>query len=806
VTVSDPTPRGYTPAPEPPDEGERLQALQNLAILDTDPEEAYDDLAALASFICGVPMALVSLMDRDRQWFKAHRGLDATQTPRDAAFCGYTILQDGLFIVPDATKDPRFAGNPLVTGDPHVRFYAGVPLRTASGHRVGTLCVLDERPGDLNADQRKALGILGRQATNLLEMRLLLIELRRAATAEHETASRLAAIYDAATEVAILALSTEGVVTSFNRGAEWMLGYSAADVVDRKSALIFFDEHELEQRAQALSSTFDRSFAGLDAILEYARQGSYEHGEWTLRHRDGHTVLVDLVVTAMRDTQGIATGFVAVAKDVTDRKRVEEARRESEEWFEVLSEATPVGIFRTDVDGHCQYTNSRWQEIAGMSLEESLGAGWANAIHPEDRDSVFAQWSQSIKDGREMESEYRFLRPNGEVARVRSRTRAVTDAHGEITGFVGTVEDITASRQSEEALRNSEQRIRAILDNMLGSLITIDPRSTITSVNAAAERLFGYTADELIGHGLALLVPDSVPDKAAYLREARAKSLGHITEWEGQRKNGTVFPFELSMFAFPTARGMELAGSIRDISDRRAAERAKKEFISTVSHELRTPLTSIRGALRLLTSGVMGELNPEVRRMAEVAERNSNRLLTLINDLLDLERIEGGRMTMEINDVPLESVLRKSIETVTAFAVQEKVSIRVAATPEHVRADEYRLAQVVVNLLSNAIKFSPPGSVVDVMAQARGDQVEVRVVDHGRGVPPSSREAIFERFRQVDASDSKAKGGAGLGLAISRAIVEQHGGTIGVDSEEGHGSTFWFRVPRVIHDHEGSPG
>jgi PAS domain S-box-containing protein len=806
VTVSDRTRRGYTPAPEPPDEPERLRALQNLAILDTDPEEAYDDLAVLASFICGVPMALVTLLDRDRQWFKAHRGLDATETPRDVAFCGYTILQDDFFVVPDATKDARFAGNPLVTGDPHVRFYAGVPLRTVSGHRVGTLCVLDEEPHDLNADQRKALGILGKQATNLLEMRLLMIELRRAATAEHETASRLAAIYDAATEVAILALSPAGIITSFNRGAERMLGHSAASVVDRESALILFDEHELDERAQALSSVFSRKFEDLDAILEYPRQGSYEHRDWTLRHHDGHTVVVDLVVTAMRDALGAVSGFVAVAKDVTDRKRAEEASRESEKWFEILSEASPVGIFRTDVDGHCQYTNSRWQEIAGISLEESLGAGWANAIHPDDRDTVFAQWSQSIRRGLETESEYRFLRPTGEVALVHSRTRALTDAKGKSTGFVGTVEDITAARRSEEELRASEQRMRAILDNMLGSLITIDQQSVITSLNRAAEKLFGYSADELVGKSLTLLVPDSVSDKPGYLREARTKSLGHITEWEGQRKNGTVFPFELSMFAFPTARGMELAGSVRDISDRRAAERAKKEFISTVSHELRTPLTSIRGSLRLLTSGVMGELNPEVRRMAEVAERNSNRLLSLINDLLDLERIEGGRMTMEIGDVPLESVLRKSVETVSAFALQEKVEIRVAATREHVRADEYRLAQVVVNLLSNAVKFSPPGSVVDVTAEARGDDVEVRVIDHGKGVPASAREVIFERFRQADASDSKAKGGAGLGLAISKAIVEQHGGTIGVDSEEGRGSTFWFRVLRVIHGDEGSAG
>ena len=796
MTVSG-TRTGYIPAPLPPDEEERLRALRELAILDTESEVAYEDLAKLASYVCGVPIGLISLLDYERQWFKAHPGLDATETSRDVAFCGYTILQDDVFVVPDATRDPRFAGNPLVTGEPHVRFYAGVPLRTSSGFAVGTLCIIDQRPHELSEQQRNSLIIIARQAANLLEMRRLMIELRRAADSERQISSRLAAIYDAATEVAILALSPEGIVTSFNRGAESMLGYSSVSVVGRESALIFFDQPDIDERTRALSAVFGRPFEGLDAILEYARQGSYEHREWSLRHHDGHSVVADLVVTAMRDNRNAVTGFVAVAKDITDRIRIEEAQRESEEWFEKLSEASPVGIFRTDVHGHCQYTNSRWQEIAGLSLEESLGAGWANAIHPDDRDSVFAQWSQAISRGREMEQEYRFLRPDGTVALVRSRTRAVADARGDITGFVGIVEDVTAERRAEEALRASEQRTRAILDNMLGCLITIDSNGLITSANPASVRIFGYPQEELVGQNLAMLVPDSVGDKRAYMRQARVKSLGRITEWEGQRKNGEVFPFELSMFAFPSSRGLELAGSIRDISDRRAAEQAKKEFISTVSHELRTPLTSIRGALRLLSAGVMGQVDDEVRRMIDMAERNSNRLLALINDLLDLERLEGGRMSLQIEETPLEMVLRKSVDSVSAFAVQEKIEIRVGETGEYVRADEYRLIQVVVNLLSNAIKFSEPGTPVDVEAAPAGDYVEVRIIDRGRGIPAGTSDAIFDRFRQVDASDSKAKGGAGLGLAISKAIIEQHGGTIGVDSVEGRGSSFWFRVPRA---------
>jgi PAS domain S-box-containing protein len=797
VSVSTETRLPFVPAPHPQDEAKRLRALYELSILDTPAEETFDEIAALASFICGTPIAFIGLMDRERLWLKARRGIDATEEAREETFCGYTILQTDALVIPDAEADPRFMENPFVTGDAHIRFYAGVPLRTASGQNVGTLCVLDRQPRELTPEQCDTLAILAKQAATLMEMRRLISEMERVAAAERRTAVRLAAIHDAATEIAILAFSTDGIVTSYNRGAEQMLGYPAASVVDRESVLRFFDAREIEQRAGALSDVFGRTFHGLDALFEYARQGAYDHREWTLRHRDGHTLIVDLVVTAMHDEHGAVSGFVGVAKDVTDQKRSEEARRESEEWFEKLSEASPVGIFRTDLEGQCEYTNSRWQEMAGLTLAECLGTGWQNAIHPEDRERVLATRSESFRLGTDNDMEFRFLRPTGAITLVRSRSRPVLDAERRVTGFVGVVEDITATRQAEDKVRESEQRVRAILDNMLGGLITIDPRSIITSVNPAAERIFGYTAAELVGRSLATLVPDSVGDKESYLRSSRGKSLGRVTEWEGQRKNGEVFPFELSMFTFPTARGVELAGNIRDASETRAAEQAKKDFISTVSHELRTPLTSIGGSLRLLSAGVMGELDPEVRRMVDVAERNSARLLAMINDLLDFERLESGRMAMQVANAPLEAIFRKSVESVAAFAQQEGVAIRTEASVEIVRGDEYRLTQVLVNLLSNAIKFSPAGATVGVSAAAEGEMVEVRVTDQGRGVPAAHRQMIFERFRQVDASDSKSKGGAGLGLAISKAIIDQHGGTIGVESEEGRGSTFWFRVPRV---------
>jgi signal transduction histidine kinase len=223
-------------------------------------------------------------------------------------------------------------------------------------------------------------------------------------------------------------------------------------------------------------------------------------------------------------------------------------------------------------------------------------------------------------------------------------------------------------------------------------------------------------------------------------------------------------------------------------------ERLKNGFLSTVSHELRTPLTSIRGSLGLLASGVVGELSDEALEVVAIAERNALRLMALINDILDLERLETGMIELEFAQVPVVSILRRAMEALPVSRPEHGITVDTPEVSSMIWADADRIVQVVVNLLSNAVKFSPPGGVVTIGVGLRERSVEFRVTDQGRGVPVAHRRAIFERFRQVETSDAREKGGTGLGLAICKSIVEQHGGTIGVESDEGRGSTFWFRV------------
>ena len=354
---------------------------------------------------------------------------------------------------------------------------------------------------------------------------------------------------------------------------------------------------------------------------------------------------------------------------------------------------------------------------------------------------------------------------------------------------------------AEQARRTSEAQTQAVIENMLEGLLVTDQRGMILSANPAAEQIFGYAAWEMVNQHLRLLVPLSVRDASAFLKDAFERAIGKVTEWEGRRKNGEVFRFELSFFELWTPEGRRFAGNIRDISDRRKLEKMKKEFVATVSHELRTPLTSIRGSLSLLAGGALGDLPDEALEVVRIAERNTLRLIALINDILDLERLEAGKLEIEIRPTSLADIVARSLESVRGLADQGGITLVADSTTAIVLADQDRMVQVLVNLLSNAIKFSERGA--EVMVQASPPQqgfVEVAVVDRGRGIPASHRDLLFQRFQQVETSDARKKGGTGLGLAISKAIVEQHGGTIRVESELGKGSTFTVRLPAAISE------
>jgi len=328
--------------------------------------------------------------------------------------------------------------------------------------------------------------------------------------------------------------------------------------------------------------------------------------------------------------------------------------------------------------------------------------------------------------------------------------------------------------------------------------MVINDRGVIELINPQTERMFGYKFEDLVGKHVSLLLPKSTEFAETTFEESLiSKLVGRVKEVEGLRLDGDVFPVELTFENYITAEGERFLVNMLDVSERHEVERLKREFVSTVSHELRTPLTAIRGSLGLLALGALGDLTEKAHKVVKIAERNSIRLINLINDLLDIEKLEAGKLELAVDETALAPIVERSVESVRAVAEQYGIRIEVQNLDATVFADGDRLVQVLVNLLSNGIKYSPREDVILLTVEDEPEQVRVRVTDHGRGIPPDLKEKIFERFQQVEVADAKQKGGTGLGLAICKAIVEQHKGEIGVESEEGKGSTFWFSIPKA---------
>ncbi len=369
------------------------------------------------------------------------------------------------------------------------------------------------------------------------------------------------------------------------------------------------------------------------------------------------------------------------------------------------------------------------------------------------------------------------------------------------------------SEKDHVALQNAERIQRTILNSAAYSMLSTDTAGAIQTVNAAAEKWLGYKGAELAGSNVTIVhdaqelqsrgdqltramgMPIS-GDSQALVTKAR---YGVVDEFECTyvRKDGTRFPVLLAVTALRSGAN-DLSGYLMiaaDLSERHAVRKMKDEFVSIVSHELRTPLTSIKGALGLLAGGVTGVLPPKAAEMANIAQGNVERLSRLVNDILDLQRIESGRITMDKRPWEIAGLIKESAESVHLVAEAEGVTILTSCCQASVQADRERMVQAFVNLLGNAIKFSPRGGRIEFAAERTSGGVLFRVKDEGRGIPKEKLETIFERFVQVDASDAREKGGSGLGLAICRTIVEQHGGRVWAESEPGKGSTFYVQLP-----------
>ena len=353
-------------------------------------------------------------------------------------------------------------------------------------------------------------------------------------------------------------------------------------------------------------------------------------------------------------------------------------------------------------------------------------------------------------------------------------------------------------------IRDSELRSRTLLETVADGIVTIDERGTIEMVNPAIERMFGYDAAELVGRNVRVLMPEPYRREHdgylhGYVESGDAKIIGIGREVEGMRKDGSIFPIDLAVSEMWLGTTRLFTGVVRDISDRKQAQRAKSEFVSVVSHELRTPLTSINGALGLIKSGNIGDLPDQLSLMLDIAHNNCARLIRLINDILDVEKIESGKMDFKMALVDLAGLIDEAVDANRTYGREQNVELIVMQSVRNapVYGDFHRLMQVMANLISNAVKFSPAGGEVRVGLVRMPNRFRISVSDDGPGIDPEFGERIFQKFSQADSSSTREESGTGLGLAISKAIVNQHFGTIGFESVPGSGSIFYFDLPEA---------
>jgi len=344
------------------------------------------------------------------------------------------------------------------------------------------------------------------------------------------------------------------------------------------------------------------------------------------------------------------------------------------------------------------------------------------------------------------------------------------------------------------------ERARNAFESAGDAMITLNPSGSIESVNAAAEQMFGYSAEELDRRDVSVVLDLAEDGDGVFMQRLgasrRALAGGMVREVTGRRRDGKRFPADVGLGVMNLPTGPHVVAVVRDISARRRVEEMKEEFVSTVSHELRTPLTSIAGSLGLLAGGAAGPLPEKAARLVGIAHANSQRLVRLINDILDIEKLESGKLTLDLSIVDLGDIAARSVEAMRGLADDLGVEITLRhGEPAPVRGDPDRLMQVVANLLSNACKFSPTGGEVTVSVDPRARIARLSVQDQGSGIPEAFRSRIFSKFAQADGSGTRAKGGTGLGLAIAREITERHGGRLWFESPPGRGATFHLELP-----------
>jgi PAS domain S-box-containing protein len=580
---------------------------------------------------------------------------------------------------------------------------------------------------------------------------------------------------------AMVVVNQGGEIILLNLQAEKEFGYRRDELLGQKVTNIIPDGFAERLIADGLRSAED-------ALAQQIGTGI----ELTGRRKDGAEFPIEIMLSPLESAEGILV--TAAIRDISVRKGAEKHLAQMEARSRGLLEAAPDAMVVVNKNAEIVVVNLqakiefgyRRVELLGQNVTRIIPEGFAARLLKDGVDAMARQIPKGI--------DLTGLRKTGGEFPIEIMLSPLESGDG-----ILVIRDISLRKDEERRVARMESRYRGLLEAAPDAMVVVNHGGEIVLANLQAEKEFGYGPDELLGQNMKNIIPHGFAERllAGGLSSAEDELTLQIAtgiELTGLRKDQSEFPVEIMLSPLESAEGILV---IRDISARKHIERLKDEFVSTVSHELRTPLTSISGSLGLLAGQWASKLPESAARLLAIAHTNSQRLVRLINDILDIEKLESGHVVFNLSQVALRSLAEQAIEDNRGFAENYGVRVRLDADSAEldVNADPDRLAQVVTNLLSNAIKFSPADGEVLVAVEKNANYARVTVRDHGLGVPDDFKLHIFEKFAQADATNTRQKGGTGLGLSIVKQIVERLGGRVGFDDAPGGGAAFYVELP-----------